>query len=181
MRHSLLLSVFALMVAAPAVLVACSHDEDSTSSTEANATAAEPEDKTAEGGACWDSSSCAEGLVCKKRPTSHMPPGAVGMPVPSTTATHHMPPGAVGMPLPPNTCQKPAPGEEGSSCRSSSECDRGLVCEQEVSSSSGGGAHFPPGAMGMPIAPHGKCAKEASSSSSSGGPPPGALGMPIHP
>lgn len=181
MRASIILSVLALMIAAPTALVACSGDDKGATTSDNDIHAAEPtepEDKGAdEGSVCWETKDCADGLVCKKRPSSGPPPGAVGMPLPSSTATHSgPPPGAMGMPLPPNTCQKPAPGEEGATCRSSSECNHGLVCQQEVSS--GGGAHFPPGAMGMPIAPKGKCAKEESSS---GGPPPGALGMPIHP
>ena len=182
MRLSLVLSVLALMVAAPTALVACSDDDKSASTSDNEVHSAEPTEPegAAEGASCWEGKDCADGLVCKKRPSSGPPPGAVGMPLPSSTATHSgPPPGAMGMPLPPNTCQKPAPGEEGSTCRSSTECNRGLVCEQEVSSSSSGGAHFPPGAMGMPIAPKGKCTKDGSSSS--GGPPPGALGMPIHP
>jgi hypothetical protein len=190
------------MAAAPAALIACSHQEDSTSSTESNATSAENKDKGEEGSVCWAADDCAEGLVCKARPHGP-PPGAVGMPVPSSSTTHSGPPaGAVGMPLPPNTCQTPAPGEEGSRCRSAEECNEGLTCSFDdgsgSSSSTGGmppgamgmpvpsststGHAFPPGAMGMPIFHYGKCAKdEASSSSSTGGMPPGAMGMPIHP
>ncbi len=83
MRNSFLLSVLALVVMAPATLVACSHEEDRGSTTESNATAAEGDDKDKpaegadEGSVCWSTSECQEGLVCKKRP-SGPPPG--GMP-----------------------------------------------------------------------------------------------------
>lgn len=216
MRTSLLLSLLALMATAPAALIACSHQEEASGADESHLTAGEdkkeegsnPKDGSQgaeEGSACWQSQDCAEGLVCKKRPHGP-PPGAVGMPVPagSSSSGGHMPPGAVGMPLPSNTCQVPAPGEEGSTCLATAECNDGLVCsfDDAKGSSSGGmppgavgmpvpshsstsssGHAMPPGAVGMPILQHGKCAKDegSGSSSSSGGMPPGAVGMPIHP
>lgn len=207
MRTSLLLSVLALMAMAPAALIACSHQEEASAADESALTAGEdkkeePSQGAEEGSACWQSQDCAEGLVCKRRPHGP-PPGAVGMPVPagSSSSSGHMPPGAVGMPLPSNTCQVPAPGEEGSTCLATAECNDGLVCsfDDAKGSSSGGmppgavgmpvpshsssssGHAMPPGAVGMPILQHGKCAKDQGSSSSSGGMPPGAVGMPIHP
>jgi hypothetical protein len=204
MRTSLLLSVLAFMAAAPAALIACSGSDKEASTADNDVHSSEPTDPAGakEGSSCWETKDCEEGLVCKKRPSSAPPPGAMGMPVPSSTSTHSGPPaGAVGMPLPPNTCQTPAPGEEGARCRSADECNDGLTCSFDdgsgSSSSTGGmppgamgmpvpsststGHAFPPGAMGMPIIKYGKCAKDDASSSSSGGPPPGTMGMPIHP
>lgn len=199
MRTSLLLSVLALMIAAPTALIACSGEEKeaTTSASQDEINRGRPTND-GEGDYCWQNSDCADGLLCKERP-SGPPPGAVGLPLPEDHKEEGkpagMPPGAVGLPLPPNTCQRPAPGEEGSSCLDTKECNDGLTCEFNTGSSSSGGPppgavglpvpadegpHFPPGAMGMPILRRGKCAVPPSGSST-GGMPPGAVGLPIMP
>jgi len=189
MRSSLLLSVLALAIAAPMTLLACSGDEKKEDTTAATNEINQAEPQGAdEGSVCWETQDCADGLICKSRP-SGPPPGALGLPLPADQAEgHSFPPGAMGMPMPPNTCQKPSPGEEGSECRGNEACDDGLTCEfdNETSSSSGmppgavglpipaeEGHSFPPGAVGLPILKVGKCAKH-------NGPPPGAVGLPIH-
>lgn len=190
MRTSLLLSVLALAIAAPMTLLACSGEEKKAQTNDSDIQANEPASAD-EGDVCWETKDCADGLVCKRRP-SGPPPGAVGLPIPADqqSAGHSFPPGAMGMPMPPNTCQRPAPGEEGSECLSDDSCNDGLICKfEEKSSSSGGmppgamgmpvpadqGSSMPPGAVGMPILKRGTCEPRPS------GPPPGAVGMPIHP
>ncbi|MBX3226572.1 MAG: hypothetical protein KIT84_32065 [Labilithrix sp.] len=202
MRPTLFFSVLALMVAAPAALVACSGDQkEETSSSESEINRGRPAPEGGEeGDYCWSDDECADGLLCKKRP-SGPPPGAVGLPIPSDDESARgrpsgPPPGAVGLPLPPNTCQEPAEGEKGSTCYSTDDCNAGLECsfDDGHGSSTGGpppgavglpipageGHSFPPGAVGMPVFRQGKCA-ETTGSSSSGGPPPGAVGLPILP
>jgi hypothetical protein len=171
MRKLLLAAMFMTMATGgTAILVACTGGEDPDGGSTEDIKAAQG----LEGAACNAEKKCKAGLVCKAK-SNGPPPGALGMPIHTNSA----PPGALGMPAPvTDTCQKPLPGEEGSECRSTSECSKGLSCEiDHTSSSSSSGP--PPGVLGMPILPKGTC-QQKDGSSSSGGPPPGALGMPIH-
>ena len=168
-RNALVALLSVLTVGSTIILGACAADDDSNTS--------DPTDdelkKSALGvlGDACGVKKCKTGLVCKAHSTAP-PPGAMGLPAPAPTH-NGPPPGAMGMPnLNTGTCSTPANGEEGGFCSNNVHCHAGLTCEfVKISSSSGGP---PPGALGLPIQPHGIC--KATSS----GPPPGALGLPIH-
>jgi hypothetical protein len=162
--------VLGLALAAPLFTVACTggSDDDSNPTTDED-NEIKKKKAGAEGASCSETKQCAAGLLCKVK-SSGPPPGAMGLPA-QGSGSNGPPPGAMGMPAPPEkTCQKPAPGEEGGYCSSSSPCQAGLHC---VIENNGGGANFPPGAMGMPMQPHGTCKHN--------GPPPGAVGLPMQP
>jgi hypothetical protein len=177
-RPFVLSALFVASVSIPLAITACTASTEDSSP--ANPTS-EDDLKLGGVGADCSTKNCKSGLVCKASAGS-MPTGSSGKPV-------------MGMPIQKHTCQKPEPGEAGSTCTADADCDPGLTCEfSSKSSSSSGGP--PPGAlgmpvpsststsnapvMGMPVKPTGTCEPKATSSSS-GGPPPGTLGMPIHP
>ena len=107
-----------LTVGSTVVLAACAADEDDGSSGPS-----EDEVRSrslgALGAACSATKKCKTGLTCKKT-SNGPPPGAMGLPAPSSTSTSSgPPPGAVGLPAPPQngTCKPsssgPPPGAVG--------------------------------------------------------------------
>jgi len=163
-RSALIALLSVLTVGSAVITTACTSDSDDDAS-EGSEDDVKARALAKLGGACGAAKKCQAGLTCKPK-SSGPPPGAMGLPFPSSSSGGP-PPGAVGLPAPPDTssgtCAKPAPGELDGNCSVYTPCLAGLVCEYPSSGP-------PPGAVGLPRPP-----------SSSGGPPPGAVGLPAPP